>query len=89
MIPEKFVPVQIEHAEGEKNATGDTEEQAHYPEVALFRESRNRCDGNGDLEHGDGARVNFMPVKIGLCGGFPGLGVRLYLFLLLLVPRAL
>ena len=88
MIPKKFVPVQIEHAEGEKNATGDTEKQTHYPEMALFRESRNRCNGNGDLEHGHGARVNFVPVKIGFCRGFPGLGVRLYLFLLFQIGRA-
>ena len=63
MNPKNFVPVHIEHTEGEKNATGDTEKQAHYPEMALFRKSRDRCDGNGDLEHRHGARVNFVPVK--------------------------
>jgi len=80
--------VEIDHSEHEKNASGRAEEQAHHPEMALFRERGNSRHGNGNLEHRHGARVNLVPVKIGFCRSLLALGVRLYLFLLFLVTRA-
>src|SRR5205814_5407179 len=40
IIPKKFVPVEIDHSEHEKNAPGRAEEQGHHPEMALFVSAR-------------------------------------------------